>query len=73
MYRKSQAFELLDPAIKQEFELHVQLHQLALTSQQIGAGGNVIANAAPPVGQEGEQNFGGEAEAGNPQGEPPPA
>lgn len=54
-FRKSQQFEILDPAIKQEFELHVQLHQLAMSMPQIGAGGNVIAQPeAPPVGPGGE-------------------
>ncbi len=61
-YRKTQQFELLDPAVKQEFELHVQTHQMAMQSQIAGAGGNVVEDnsQAPP---EGEEDFGGEAEA----------
>lgn len=68
-YRKTQQFELLPPEIKQAFELHVQTHQMAMQSQLIGAGGNVVENAAPPEeelppeaedGSAGEQ-FGGAA------------
>jgi hypothetical protein len=64
-FRKSQQFELLDPAIKQEFELHVQLHQMATMQGMAGVGGNMLVpGEAPPVGAEGElppeQGFTGE-------------
>lgn len=61
-YRKTQEFELLSPLKKKAFELHVQLHQLALAAQQFqGFGGNQIPN--PNVPQQGgfgqDQGFGG--------------
>lgn len=41
-YRKTQEFELLDPLQKQGFELHVQMHQMALMSQMVNMQGQVI-------------------------------
>ena len=68
-YRKTQQFELLDPAVKQEFELHVQLHQMAIQSQLIGAGGNVVEdNGAPPPGEEEAPQDFGSAAGESPQG-----
>lgn len=54
-FRKTQEFEVLPPENKQEFELHIQTHQMALQSQLVNAQGNVIQDnsAQPPaVGQE---------------------
>lgn len=42
-YRKTQAFELLPEPLKKMFELHVQTHQMALSSVQMGQAG-VVAN-----------------------------
>lgn len=33
-FRKSQSFDLLDPAVKAEFQKHIQMHQSALAEQQ---------------------------------------
>lgn len=41
-FRKGQEFELLPELNKKAFELHVQLHQIALQSQLMGFGGNVL-------------------------------
>lgn len=78
-YRKSQEFELLDEVKKQGFELHVQLHQIAMMSQMQGFGGNVMPMAGDPNGgQQGppsndeppEEDFGSDPE-GFSQDEPP--
>lgn len=46
-FRKTQEFELLDEEIKNQFEMHVQLHQYALMSVMVGANGPI-----PGSGQE---------------------
>lgn len=48
-YRKTQEFELLDDLVKQEFELHIQMHQVAATSPQMGAFGTVANDPTAPV------------------------
>ena len=53
-YRKSQEFEMLPELNKKAFELHVQLHQIALSAQMQGFGGNTI----PQPGQEQQQQEG---------------
>jgi hypothetical protein len=50
-YRKTQEYELLDPVVKQGFELHVQMHQMALMSQMVNMQGNTIKEGPAPVGQ----------------------
>jgi hypothetical protein len=49
-YRKTQEFELLDPLVKQGFELHVQMHQMALMSQMVNMQGQTIKEGPAPVG-----------------------
>lgn len=59
-YRKSQAFELLDDAVKEQFEMHVQSHVMAVSqammeAQQFQMGGMMGGGAPgeePPPGQE---------------------
>jgi hypothetical protein len=41
-FRKSQEFENLPELNKQAFEMHVQMHQIALMSAMMGMGGNII-------------------------------
>ena len=41
-YRKSQEFELLSDVKKQAFELHVQLHQIAMSSQIVNQQNQVV-------------------------------
>jgi hypothetical protein len=73
-FRKSQQFELLDDVIKQAFELHVQTHQMALTTMQMGAAGPVANPAdpnapqsAPSGGEAAQQGAGQEAPVPPPQ------
>jgi hypothetical protein len=66
-FRKTQEFELLDDSLKQNFELHVQTHQMAMTSQQVGAAG--VVQDAPPKEVAEEEVIPGE---GEPPSEPPP-
>lgn len=57
-FRKSQTFELLPDAVKEEFQKHIALHQQALQAQQMQA---MMMGAQP------QQELGG---AGAPQGTP---
>lgn len=72
-FRKTQQFELLSDIRKQAFELHVQLHQMALQSQIVSERGDVLEdNSGQPAqpeefGPPNEENP--EANGGNP---PPP-
>ena len=50
-FRKTQQFELLDDALKQAFELHVQGHQMALSMQQIGSGGLPVSGPDPATNE----------------------
>lgn len=52
-FRKTQQFEQLPDEIKQEFELHVQTHQMSIQLPQVGAGGNVV-NPGMQAGMEEE-------------------
>lgn len=56
-FRKTQEFELLDDGVKQEFELHVQAHQMATMLPMQGANGNIVSQPSsmmgPPPGEEG--------------------
>lgn len=51
-FRKTQQFELLDPAVKKVFELHVQMHQIASMGTVVNDQGMTIQNNAPasPMG-----------------------
>lgn len=49
-YRKSQSFEMLSEALKQNFELHVQAHQMALSMPQMGNAGLVANQELAPEG-----------------------
>lgn len=49
MFRKSQEFELLDDAIKEAFELHVQMHKIAMVSPQQGELGMIANDPNAPV------------------------
>lgn len=52
-FRKTQQFELLSEIRKQAFEMHVQLHQIALQSQLVNQQGHVLEdNSNAPVGNE---------------------
>lgn len=54
-FRKTQEFELLPDLNKQAFEMHVQLHQLALQANIVNQQNQIIqANSAMPVMEEGE-------------------
>jgi hypothetical protein len=69
-YRKSQEFELLSEVKKQAFELHVQLHQIAYSSQVVNQQGQVLEDNS---GQQ-DQGFGGEEEQyPEEEGGPPPS
>lgn len=48
-FRKTQDFELLPDAVKQQFELHVQMHQLAMTMPQEGQLGMVANDPDAPI------------------------
>lgn len=52
MYRKTQEFELLSDAHKQAMEQHVQTHQMAIQSNQVGQMGQV-AGPAPKTDEAG--------------------
>ena len=69
-FRKSQEFEMLPELNKQAFEMHVQLHQMALMATMVNTQQQIIQNApmleqgpngeaAPPAGPDsgGEQPF----------------
>lgn len=54
-FRKTQEFELLPDLNKQAFEMHVQLHQLAMQANIVNQQNQIIqANSAMPVMEEGE-------------------
>lgn len=57
-FRKTQEFELLSEPKKKAFELHVQLHQVALTSQMIGYGGNTLNGGQQQYEQPGQPGAG---------------
>lgn len=64
-YRKSQEFELLPELNKKAFELHVQTHEMALQSQMVGFGGNVVQdNSGMGGGMGGGMEQGMESEQG---------
>lgn len=64
-YRKSQAFELLDDATKQMFELHVQMHQMTLGMPQMGAAG-MLPPSPDASGQQPQDGAPEEAAEGTP-------
>ena len=66
-FRKTQQFEQLSDIQKQAFEMHVQLHQLAIQSQLINTQGNVLEDNSgqPPV-----EEVPGEGESEPPQDNP---
>lgn len=70
-YRKTQDFELLDPVIKQGFEIHCQIHQLAMMGHpMIGQMGQLTKDAPvdPMTGMEMPLGPEGEAGGGSPTG-----
>lgn len=63
-FRKTQQFDQLSEIQKQAFEMHVQLHQLAIQSQLVNSQGNVLQdNSGVPQG--------GVAQPESPQAGPP--
>lgn len=70
-YRKTQEFELLDPLQKQDFELHVQMHQMALMSQMVNMQGHTIKEGPAPVGNMPPEGMQGEPTEDS--GQSPPA
>lgn len=71
-FRKTQEFELLDDVLKQNFELHVQAHQMAMAMPQMGAAG-IVANEQPPPMEGEEEVAEGEPEnLGEGEGSQPP-
>lgn len=51
-FRKTQDFELLADPVKQQFELHVQMHQMAMVSEQVGQLGSVANDPEAPITDE---------------------
>lgn len=73
-FRKSQQFELLDEILKKAFELHVQTHQMALMTPQMGEAGIVANSEMQQAEEEGSVPSGGEAtQQGTEQQQGPPA
>lgn len=66
-YRKSQAFELLPEEVKQQFEMHVQQHQIALTQAMMEVS-MFSGGGMPGMDMGGEEGAPGEEGPG----EPPP-
>jgi hypothetical protein len=76
-FRKTQSFELLPDEIKEEFERHVNLHQMALTGYASPMGMiDGSGNALPPDGgapmMEGDPNAPVEGAEGDPNAQPMP-
>lgn len=67
-FRKSQEFEALPEANKQAFELHVQLHQMALTANMVNTSGQVTQQNQPTAE---EKQLEAEMKFGPSQGAPP--
>jgi hypothetical protein len=65
-FRKSQEFEQLSPEKKQAFEMHVQLHQLAVQSQIMNQQGQMIQNNSGF-----QPTYGGTEPSGGSMGAPP--
>lgn len=63
-YRKTEEFEILSDAHKKAFELHVQLHQLAIQTNQVNMGGQIIQQNGGQPGDTG----GGDPSLMGPQG-----
>lgn len=74
-FRKTQEFELLPDLNKQAFEMHVQLHQMALTANIVNQQNQVVQAGAMPPMEEGEfpPEEGGEELPPDQGGAPPPA
>jgi len=55
-FRKTQQFELLDPIVKKAFELHVQMHMIAMQATMLTPQGYAVnqgVGAQPPMGNPG--------------------
>lgn len=64
-FRKSQEFELLSPAKKQAFELHVQLHQMAMSAQMMNSYGMQVGGPPQQGGGMGGEGFHEDPQADN--------
>ncbi len=58
-YRKTQEFEMLPDANKQAFEMHVQLHMMALGAQLINTRGQTVEDNSNQQGGPPPEEFGG--------------
>ena len=69
-YRKSQAYEALSPSAKIEFERHVQMHALALTSGSMGL--NLVETVKQQMQMQGQDPSAQNQEQGQPNQFSPP-